>query len=145
MAQGSKIKFNRSKVHELDLIIADGLFAVGQQIIETGMPNAPDSPEEPYPLGEGLPRQGGVLAYVDGKKVAGWSGRGTQPRAPRAAKVSRHMGIIVIVGWGFPARFNEIGTVHQAPHPFVAPARDEVLPRGISILRPVFARLGSRP
>lgn len=148
MARGSKIAFNRAAMAEVDLAVADGLFEVGKAFIETASGRAPDSPFEPYPTGEGLPKQGGVLAYVDGKKVAGWSGTGKQPKAPRAARVSRRMGVVVIAGFGFPARFNEVGTVKHAAQPFVTPSADEIITpsNSVAILAPIVSgKLGRRP
>jgi HK97 gp10 family phage protein len=135
MARGSKVVLNRSRLDQVTLAVADGLFAVGKQIIDTARPA--DSPYEPFPTGEGLPLQGGVLAYVNGKKVAGYGLDGRQPRAPRAARVSRGRGVEVIVGWGFPARFNEFGTVKMAAQPFFTPAELAVLPQTNAILAEV--------
>lgn len=135
MARGSKVVLNRSKLDQVTLAVADGLFAVGKAIVDAAHPA--DSPYEPFPAGEGLPRQGGVLAYVNGKKVAGYGLDGKQPRAPRAAHVSRGRGVEVIVGWGFPARFNEFGTIRMPAHPFLTPARNQVLPQTNAILADV--------
>jgi hypothetical protein len=127
--------FNRAALDEVTLAIADGLFAIGMDALETA--NPPDSPYDPYPLGEGLPKQGGVLGYVNGKKVNGFGLDGRQPRAPRAAKVSRSKGAIAIVGWGFPARFNEFGTVKMAAQPFFTPATVAAQGRGLATLKQV--------
>lgn len=131
----AKVILNRSAVHNVMLAIADGLEEVGRTIIETAAENAPDSPYDPYPAGEGLPKQGGVLTYVNGQKVGGWSTLGTQPRKPRAANVKR--GITAVVGFGFPGRFAEFGTVRTAAHPFLGPARDSVLPHMAQIMASV--------
>lgn len=135
MARGSKIVLNRAALDDVTLALADGMNAVGMEILQSTKP--PDSPFPPYPEGEGLPKQGGVLAYVNGKKVAGYGQDGKQPRAPRAAKVSRSQGAVVIVGYGFPGRFNEEGTVKMRSQPFLSPAAAEVLPRTVEIMEPV--------
>ena len=131
MARGpsSRVVLNRSALDQTILAIGDGLFAVGKEIIDTAKP--PDA----SPFGEGLPKQGGVLAYAGGKKIAGYGLDGKQPRVPRAAHISRQRGVVVIVGWGFPARFNELGSIHNTPNPFFTRAVDEVLPRAQSIMR----------
>jgi hypothetical protein len=103
------------------LAVADGIFEVGKAVIENADP--PDA----SPYGEGLPQQGGVLAYIDGKKVNGWSLQGNQPKPPRAARISRTRGTVILVGWGFPARFNETGTVEMAAQPFFTPSADEIV------------------
>jgi hypothetical protein len=139
----ARVVLNRSKVHAVMLAVADGLHEVGRTIIEVASETAPDSPYDPFPTGEGLPKQGGVLTYVDGQKVAGWSTRGTQPAKPRAANVKR--GITAVVGFGFPGRFAELGTVRHGAQPFLAPARDSVVPHmsGImaDVVKPALARL----
>jgi HK97 gp10 family phage protein len=127
----ARVVLNRSRLDQVTLAVADGMFAVGKAIIETARP--PDAP----PYGEGLRDQGGVLVYVDGKKVAGFGLDGKQPKPPRAAKVSRGQGIHVIVGWGFPGRFVELGTAKMAAQPFLTPAADEVLARATEIMAPV--------
>jgi hypothetical protein len=127
----ARVVLNRSRVHEVTLAVADGLFAVGKEIIETADP--PDLP----PFGEGLLNQGGVLAYVDGQKVAGFGLDGKQPKPPRSERVSKGQGIVVIVGWGFPARFVTFGTIHNTPDPFFPEAADRVLPQANAIMAPV--------
>lgn len=124
-APSKRVVLNRAALSRLELAIADGLLEAGRTIIETADP--PDSPLEPYPTGEGLPLQGGVLVYVDGKKVAGWSKRGVQPKKPRAARTPKGS-MIAIVGFGFPGRFNELKT------PFLSPAVDQVAPHVIPIV-----------
>lgn len=146
MARGSKIAFNRAKVDEAVLAIADGAVAWAQETVEGMIPDAPDSPYMPFPTGEGLPKQGGVLAYFDGKKIAGWSPLGKQPRVPRAARISRTRGLVLIMGWGFPARFNEFGTVRTPAQPFVARGFNEGMGRFVEVAGPVVrAKLGSKP
>ncbi len=130
----ARVVLNRQAVDQLRLAVADGLLEVGRTIIELAAENAPDSPYEPYPTGEGLPKQGGVLAMIDNQKVGGWSQRGTQPRKPKAARNSK--GITVIAGFGFPARFAELGTVRTPAQPFLSPAEAEVRPHIPDIIRP---------
>lgn len=133
MARGftKRVVLHRQAVDQVTLAMADGMFAVGKAIIENARP--PDLP----PLGKGLLEGGGVLAYVDGKKVNGWSQGGKQPKPPRAARVSKGRGAVVIVGWGFPARLVELGSIHNTPNPFFTPSVDETLPRAQSIMAPV--------
>jgi hypothetical protein len=144
MARGptKRVVLNRQALTQVGLAVAEGMVAVGREILDVADP--PDSPLEPYPLGEGLPKQGGVLGYFDGKKIDGYGQDGKQPKKPRRADVKR--GITVVVGWGFPARFNELGTVKHPAQPFASPAVDQVSPRVVDIIRRVVsARLGSRP
>lgn len=121
---------NQSRLDDVTLIVADGLFAAGRTIVELASSRAPDSPYDPFPAGEGLPKQGGVLVYVANKKTHGWSLRGDQPVKPRAARTTtKAHSIVALIGFGFPARFNELGTIRQRARPFFAPAASQVAPR----------------
>jgi hypothetical protein len=137
MARGptKRVVLNRQALTQVGLAVAEGMAAVGREILDVAEP--PDSPFEPYPLGEGLPKQGGLLAYFEGKKIDGYGQDGKQPKKPRAADVKR--GVTVVVGWGFPARFNEFGTVDTPAQPFASPAVERVTPRAVEIMRPVVA------
>lgn len=142
----AKVKLRKAALDEAVRIVADGAFEAGRVIVEIASANAPDSPYDPYPTGEGLPKQGGVLAYVGGEKVDGWSIRGPQPAKPRAARVMvKSRFISVLVGFGFPARFAEGGTIRTPAQPFLAPARDQVGPQGVAniigdVVRPQLGR-----
>lgn len=132
----SRVVLARAGLDELRLAVADGLLEVGQTIVETADP--PDA----TPYGEGLVTHGGVLVYADRKKVAGWSQRGTQPKKPRAARLGR--GITLLVGWGFPGRFQEFGTVHHRAQPFATPAAQEVMAQAGAIMAPIVKSRGHR-
>jgi hypothetical protein len=103
----SRVVLNREAVEAIRLGSADGLHAAAEAIQDTVRP--PDA--EPY--GRGLVKREGTATYVDGKKVAG---TGTAPRGAAG------QGIVTVFGWGFPARFNELGTSRQPARPFFTPA-----------------------
>ena len=131
MARGpsKKVVLHRETIDAVVLGALDGLFKLAQAVVEGAAVNAPDSPYDPYPTGEGLPKQGGALAYAKGAKVAGWSQRGNQPSKPRALRVeSRSSGFVIAAGFGFPGRFAEIGTVNQPGQPFLTPELMERVP-----------------
>lgn len=124
----ARVVLNRAKFDgTIALAVGDGLMEVGRTVVELAAENAPDSPYDPFPTGEGLPKQGGVIVMVHGQKIAGWSQRGTQPKLPRAARGMKQ-GVVAIVGFGFPARFAEMGTIRTPAKPFLTPARDQVKP-----------------
>jgi hypothetical protein len=128
--RGSRVKINRKTVDQVRLAVADGAFAIAKAVVLEADP--PDA----TPFGEGLVTTGGALAYVGPKKVAGWSEDGTQPKKPRAVRVRGTTDEIVAVGgFGFPALFNELGTVHQPARPFFLPAMNRVIPRAPGIMR----------
>lgn len=142
----AKVTLHRSKFAELTLGVADGLFAAAQDIILDAATHAPDSPYDPYPEGEGLPKQGGVLAFVGGGKTAGWSIRGVQPRKPRALRTpAKENAVLVAGGFGFPARFAEGGTVNHPAQPFLTPALHRGEPRILPKVREVLAPILRRP
>jgi len=129
----ARVVLNRKMLRTVQIAIADGLFEVARTMIEET--HAPDAPV----YGEGLPRQGGALAYVGDKKVAGWGLDGRQPKKPRAYKVRGQGAITAIAGWGFPARFNEQGTINQPARPFFEPTVNRVSGHVADIMRPIVA------
>lgn len=136
----SRVVLNRSRVEATRLALADGLMDAGKAVIEVASRQAPDSPYDPYPRGEGLPKQGGVMALVDGKQVGTWHIRGAKVDRPRAARGAR--GTVVFAGFGFPGRFQEFGTVNHPAQPFLTPARDTVAPRIPELMRARMAKSG---
>ena len=100
---------NRKNLHEVDLALAKGLEQLAEEVLE-----ATDPPDAPT-FGVGLVEAGAYISYVDGKRVGGVA------KKPKAFKV-RGRGVAVAVGFGFPARFQEVGTVNQPARPFFAPA-----------------------
>jgi HK97 gp10 family phage protein len=120
---------NRKALDAISAGWADGFEEMGQAVIDTARP--PDA----TPYGEGLVTSGdwGVWAY--GKKVGGTAAK------PRNSGVGKDR-VTLLVGYGFPARFQEFGTVHHAPQTFLTPAMNEVIPGAEAFLKPaVRARL----
>lgn len=123
-----KIRLNLDPVI---VAISDGLFACGVKIANRASILAPDDPmvyvpgagrePQPYP-GYGLKHNWGVMAWANGKVVkalgADGSPRVTKPRGMRTSPV----GADAMVGFGFPGRYNETGTVEHPAAPFLAPA-----------------------
>lgn len=132
----ARVVLNRAKLDEVSRAVADGFAAFAEAVVREAAPMAPDSPLQPYPTGEGLPKQGGWLVYVGGQKIAGGGLDGKQPKKPRAVQVRQH-GIVAIAGYGFPGRFQEQGTVNHPARPFLGPAFERVAPRATEIMRPV--------
>lgn len=112
----SRVVLNRAALTELGLALAGGVEEIARTIVETAEP--PDA----TPFGEGLVTDGGWLVYQGPNKVAGGSLSGRQPKKPRAFKTRGTTGIVGIAGFGFPAKFQEAGTVNQPARPFLAPA-----------------------
>jgi hypothetical protein len=129
MARASaRVVLNRAALTELGLALAVGVEEIVHTIVETARP-----PDEPI-LGLGLVKEGGWAVYAGSKKVGGGSLDGTQPRKPRALETPPGM-ITGVAGFGFPARFNEIGTAHQPGRPFFAPQVVQVIPVAPAIMR----------
>lgn len=124
------VHLNRAALTALGQGMADGLLAIGQRTLEIAHPNVPDE----VPLEAGLIRKGSYVVYIEKKKVGG------------TATLSRvnKKGVVLYVGFPFPARFNEIGTVHQPARPFLSPAFAQAVADISATLKPhVAARLRS--
>lgn len=117
----ARVVYNRQTADALRLGLADGLVVLADAMIEACDP--PDA----SPYGEGLIESGGSVAYVDGKKVAGTAAK------PRGEPT--RTGVIAFAGWGFPARFNEFGTINQPARPFFSPGIEQVLPDAADHIR----------
>ncbi len=102
------VVINRAALTALGEGIADGLLAVGQRTLDLADPNVPDA----LPYGVGLVKTGAHVVYIRGKKVGG---NATLRRVDKS-------GIVLYVGYGFPGRFQEEGTVNQPARPFLTPA-----------------------
>lgn len=124
-----RVVLRREALSAVTRIVAEGLHESGRVIVEQASADAPDSPLDPYPTGEGLPKQGGVLTYVGSDKVDGWSIRGPQPNKPRALRplLKKHS-VTTAAGFGFPARFAEMGTIDTPTQPFLRPTFDRIAP-----------------
>lgn len=125
----SRVVLNRRSLDQVRLVIGDGVSAVGKAIITTAKP--PDA----APYGVGLVTTGGVITYVDGKRIDAWSETGLAPKQPRRIAVRKIVGAMAVVGYGFPGRFQELGTSHNPPQPFLMPAARAVASRASGIMR----------
>lgn len=112
----ARVVMNRQAVDAIWLGYADGMQQVGLNVLERTRPRVPDRP----PIGKGLVKSGRATTYVNGQKVAGTS------NAPRASHPPG--GIITVIGYGFPGRFNEVGTIHQPARPFLTPGMAAEVP-----------------
>jgi len=117
-----RITLNRAVLDEITLATADGLFEMAKVIVENAAAAAPRTEEEPQdPSGLYLYESGGAVAYVRGKKVADTTVNGSPIKAPRGARVTQK-GAIAMGGFTVPARWVELGSVHNAAAPFLTPA-----------------------
>lgn len=119
----ARVVLNRSKMSEIGLAVGDGLEAVVRAVVEEAKP--PDA----TPYGDGLVTSGGWLVYRGPDKIAGGSLSGKQPKKPRSFRVRGRTAIQAIAGFGFPGRFQEIGTQHHPAQPFLWPSWLGVEPR----------------
>lgn len=117
-----RIVINRAFFDALTLASADGLLELSKEIIDAAQ--VPDA----APLGQGLVEGGGAIAFAGRKRVGVYATGGqTSVKKPRAAKLAKS-GVTVIAGFGFPARFLEVGTAKMPARPFVTPALMERVP-----------------
>jgi hypothetical protein len=102
--------------------LVDGLGEVGAEVI------ARTTPPDAEPFGKGLVTTGDWGVWAGTRKVAG---TGTKPRSVRLPRT----GATLIVGYGFPGRFQELGTINQPARPFFTPAMLEEFPRVTDALK----------
>ena len=124
----ARVVLNRSRMARVHLGLADGVGAVAAEIIEVA--NPPDA----TPYGVGLVQGGGWLLYKGDKKLAGAGLDGRQPKKPRSLRVRGTTLIVAIAGFGFPGRFQELGTVQAGAQPFLVPAERLVIPGKVDYL-----------
>lgn len=105
---------NREALDAITLGAADGLHALGVRVVERARPIAPDAP----PIGKGLPGGGMVVTQVRRKKVAGYGPTAKLPRRDPAPKEA----VATWIGFTFPGRFQETGTVNMPANPFLTPS-----------------------
>jgi hypothetical protein len=132
----ARVVLNRAALNELTLGVADGLFELAEKIISAA--NPPDD----TPIGVGLVEAGAAIAFVGRKKVGGTTVLGRQVAKPRSATLGP--GVTVIGGYGFPARFQELGTVHQPARPFLTPALLAELPGAAGYIRSAVSRRAAK-
>jgi hypothetical protein len=126
----AKVVLNRAALNTVHLALAEGVEEVCRTIVEVADP--PDA----TPFGAGLVTSGGWAVYDGKRKIAGGSLDGTQPNKPRDFK-AEPTGITGIAGFGFPARFQETGTVHHSAQPFFTPAAEQVAGHAGEIMRSI--------
>jgi hypothetical protein len=120
--RSARVVYNRRTHNAVRLGLADGLLQVAEVIV-----NVADPPDA-TPFGEGLVTTGAAGAWVDGRKVGG--------RSPKPRREIPPTGIVAIAAWGFPGRFQELGTIHHGAQPFITPAVSAVVPNMASIMAP---------
>lgn len=125
MASGTRVVLNRAALDEVRGGLADGVFDLASAVLEAAERRAPDR----SPIGEGLVAHGAAAVWTDGK----------QTHETAAIEKPRELGalpdeIVGVVGFTFPGRFQETGTEHHGPQPFLTPAAADVLGSGAEII-----------
>lgn len=121
----SRVVLNRKALTAIRQGAVAGMEEMGRAVLAMGEGQVPDA----TPFGEGLVTTGDYGVWADGRKVAGTA---SKPR-----RVAVKSGITLICGYGFPGRFQALGTIHIAPNPswFVEPM-NTVIPGAHSYLKP---------
>lgn len=132
VASGKGITIKRDGVRieydtdPLMLHIADAAHATATAIGREASARAPDA----TPYGVGLVDQWGVGSWAFGRLVQVETGSGPHViDRPRDLRVTR-AGVDAVVGFSFPGRFQEVGTVHHGAQPFLGPAAMAVIGSG---------------
>jgi hypothetical protein len=133
----TRVEINRKAFDAIQLGAADGLFEIANRIVDGA--NPPDSPRLPYPIGKGLPQQGGAAAWIGKKKVNNASMDGSTVAKPRSLVLVEGQAT-AIAGFGFPARFVELGTIDTPAEPFLTPSAMREVPDGEAVLSAAMQR-----
>lgn len=120
----SRTVLNRKALTAIREGAVAGLEDLGKAVLATAHPHVPDD----LPYGVGLIVEGDYGVWSDGKKVAG---NGSKPRS-----VKTREGVTLVVGFPFPMRLYELGSVHQPSRPVLTPAMLEEIPGTESFIRP---------
>lgn len=131
MRTKARVALKRNALDEVQLGLADGVGRFLEEVAQIASARAPDQFEDD----KGLPDRWGWAVYSGGKKVADGSGDGSVVKPPREMRISRQDGLAGFVGFGFPARFLEFGTVKMRAQPFLTPAVESVAPRAPGLIR----------
>jgi hypothetical protein len=111
----SRTVVNYKALSAINRGFVDGMAALGATVIANA--NPPDA----APYGEGLVTTGDWGVWAGTRKAAGTA---TKPRAVRLSRT----GITLVAGFGFPGRYQELGTIRQPARPFLTPRVLEELP-----------------
>lgn len=102
------VRINYAALEEVGQRTADAMAALGQKTVE----GASSKLTEGHGVETGqMKRSGGFVVYVNKKKVAG---NATMRKVDKSD-------LAMYVGFGFPARFYEMGTIKQPSRPFLSP------------------------
>lgn len=130
----ARVVLNRKAFDTLTLGAADGLLEFSKDLLlavhppsDVAYETAAEHAEEVEQKRPPLAQNGGALVFIGFKKVAGWGLDGRQPKRPYRTRLSRTR-IQALAGFGFPGRFNEMGTIHQPSRPFFSPVIAEKIP-----------------
>lgn len=107
----ARVVMNREALTAIQLGYADGMQDEAEAILARAAPTLPDAP----PYGKGVVRSGRAVTYVNGQKVS------TAPGTAPLRGINRQ-GVVTVVGYGFPMRFFELGTINQPARPRLTPA-----------------------
>ncbi len=127
-AKPSRVQLNANALTQTQQILAKGVLHFLHEIALEASSRAADAP----PLGVGLVDTWGAAMYVDGKKVGEISGDGKATKKPRAFRAGP--GLAGLVGFGFPARFVEVGTSRSRAQPFFTPSVMSALPNASAVI-----------
>jgi hypothetical protein len=116
----ARVVLNRAVLDELQLAMANGLLALGEQIIADARANAPRDPVIAEKRGVPMMADtGNLVVYAGGKKVGGDEGGTGKPRGMATPKDQAVLG----VWFSSPiAHLVELGTIKMGARPFLTPS-----------------------
>ncbi len=126
----SRLELNFAALNQVEQALAQGLLRFGTAIATEAASTVTKSDDPRYGH---IKENWGVAIWIGGKKVGNASYDGSATAKPRAFRTGK--GITGIVGFGFPARFLEMGTSDTRAQPFLSPAAQRMVGSATSLIR----------
>lgn len=125
----TRVVLNMAALNEIQQQLANGLLDLGTQIAQEAAGKVHYGSEKYGHVED----KWGVAIWVDGKKVAQRSADGSATNKPRAFRPGK--GLLGFVGFGWPGRFEEVGTSDTPSHPFLTPAGMSFVGSAVAIVK----------
>jgi hypothetical protein len=112
------VKVNRAVRHQIDEAAAWGVFQAGVAHLAAARSRITPPPGRSGHSTGAMSAGGSVTLYMQGGETVAEGGPARSPADGASAA------IVAVVGFPFPARFQEIGTAKQPAYPFLGPSAD---------------------
>ena len=138
--RGAQMVWNKAQIDALQMGMADGLIAIGGQIIADAVSTMKPGHLDAPPYGEGLIASGYSSVWALGKLVSGSAEVAASKNKPRGLKVPVDQ-VVMIAAFSNPvAHLQELGTVNMPARPFLIPAFNRQVPGAGSVIVPAMGK-----